>query len=71
MYHKDLELYDDYVCMDTWILHTITSILSSFLSICVWVTFALTEQSILSYFGGSVLCNHFQHLSKFTGANVC
>ena len=71
MSHKDLELYDDYVCMDTWILHTVTSILSSFLSIYVRVAIALTEQSILSYFWGSMMCNHFQRLSKFTGANVC
>ena len=62
MSHKVLELYDDCVCMDTWILHTVTSILSSFLSIYVWVTFALTEQSILSCFWSSVLCKHFQHL---------
>ena len=39
--------------------------------IYVWVTIALTEQSILSYFWGSMMCNHFQRLSKFTGANVC
>ena len=62
MSHKVLELYDDYVHMDTWILHTVTSILSSFLSIYAWVTFALTEQSILSCFGGSVLCKLFQRL---------
>ena len=61
MSHNVLELYyDDYVCMDTWILHTLTSILSSFLSIYVWVTFALTEQSILSCFWSSVLCKHLQ-----------